>query len=887
VGKIAQLAGKVFDAFLRAAVLFLISLRYRVRVRGLKEVTAKGTTGILFLPNHPAFIDPFIVLSRLSKRLAPRSLADRDQIDRFFIRWIAKRFGSRPIPDASKYRGAREEIDKALLDAVEALRNGGNFLFYPAGRIYRSYLEDLGGNSAVETILERLPDVRIVLVRTRGLWGSMFSRASGHHPVVPECIGHAVKSLLLSGILFAPRRPVTIELHEPQDFPRFADRGTRNRYMEAFYNRDAPHNTYVPYTIWEGGGIRELPEVHGEREAATLDDVPLATREAVTKHLSEVTGVSSIKETDALGRDLGLDSLSRVDLMLWLEKEFAVTGVDTEGLQTVADVMLAAAGHAVSVGPERLKAAPPRWFAAERLAPIAGEKITDTFLYQAMQSHGRIVAADQTSGAKTYRDLVLAILVLKREFERLPGTHLGIMLPASVATDVAYFAALFAGKTPVMVNWTVGMRNMTHSLELLGVRYVVTAKPLVTKVEFQAGDLGELKKRFLYLEDVAAKTSKALKVLAWLKSRFYWEELRSARVGDVAVVLFTSGSESLPKAVPLTHKNILTNIRDMMKMVAFRDDDRFIGIFPPFHSFGMTCTVILPLVAGIRVVYHPNPTEGAVIARIIEAYGATLLLGTPTFLAGIVRAAGEGQLSSLRLTVSGAEKCPESVYLALAKCCPQMKVLEGYGISECSPVVSANEEANPVPFTIGRILPSLEYVIVNVDTGLRVGPNEIGELFVRGDSVFGGYLKYDGPSPFVDFEGLQWYNTGDLVSEDAHGILTFAGRLKRFVKLGGEMISLPAVESVLDHYYPAGDEGPVIAVERAGSEEKPEIVLFTTLDLDRSIINDQIRKAGLSGLYSVRRIVKLDAVPVLGTGKTDYRALRAMLDQQRGGDETG
>lgn len=196
-------------------------------------------------------------------------------------------------------------------------------------------------------------------------------------------------------------------------------------------------------------------------------------------------------------------------------------------------------------------------------------------------------------------------------------------------------------------------------------------------------------------------------------------------------------------------------------------------------------------------------------------------------------------------------------------------------------MVSANDERAPKRFTIGKVMKSLEYAIVGVETRKRVAVGETGELLVRGESVFGGYLNYDGPSPFVDFEGKSWYHTGDLVSEDADHVLTFAGRLKRFIKLGGEMISLPAIESVLDRFYPSAD-GPVIAVERAGSEEKPEIVLFTTLDIDRSAVNEQIRASGLSPLYSVRRTVKLEEIPVLGTGKTDYRRLRAMLAEPEG-----
>jgi len=228
--------------------------------------------------------------------------------------------------------------------------------------------------------------------------------------------------------------------------------------------------------------------------------------------------------------------------------------------------------------------------------------------------------------------------------------------------------------------------------------------------------------------------------------------------------------------------------------------------------------------------------------------------------------------------VSGAEKCPESVYDALAKRCPRMVMLEGYGVTECSPVISVNDQRAPRAFTIGKVVRSLEHAIVDVETGKRAQTNVQGLLIVRGPSVFGGYLNYDGESPFVEFEGKTWYRTGDIVSEDEEGVLTFRGRVKRFVKIGGEMISLPAVEAVLDPYYTSDDDkGPVIAVEATADEARPELVLFTTRQTDRETVNKEIRAAGLSPLYQISRVVKLDEIPILGTGKTDYRALKRML----------
>jgi long-chain-fatty-acid--[acyl-carrier-protein] ligase len=350
-------------------------------------------------------------------------------------------------------------------------------------------------------------------------------------------------------------------------------------------------------------------------------------------------------------------------------------------------------------------------------------------------------------------------------------------------------------------------------------------------------------------------------------------------MNDTAVILFTSGSEGLPKAVPLSHKNIMTNIRDIPSMVTIREKDVLIGILPPFHSFGITATIVLSLSMGIRTVYNPNPTEALTIARLIEEYRVSLMVGTPTFLNGIVKASSSKQLQTLRLVISGAEKCPAAVYESINERCPNIKLLEGYGVTECSPIVSFNMENSPKPYMIGRVMPSLEHTIISLDTGKEVGRNRAGMLLVRGPSVFSGYLNYDGESPFVEHKGKEWYKTGDLISEDTEGVLTFCGRLKRFVKLGGEMISLPAIEEVLvPHFAGDDDEGPVIAVEATPSEENPELILFTLKDTDRVSVNSFLRDAGLSALHNIRHVIKLNEIPVLGTGKTNYLELKKRLD---------
>ena len=918
----------MLDAILRQFVLFLLRLRYRMRVQGLDDVAARGREGILFLPNHPALIDPIILMAVLNNSFHARALADASQVDRFFIRTLAARAGVRTIPDMDTSSVATgRHVQRQLAACMDDLRQGHCMLLYPAGRIKRSRLEKLGANSAVEAILRQMPDVRVVLVRTTGLWGSRFGWATGRAPSVAQVLRRGLWGLLASGVLFMPRRDVTIELAEPADLPRHADRNTINRFLEKFYNADAPPAMYVPLTPWERPGRRVMPEPASRDRAGEELAIPTTTRAAVLEFLADRAGVRSVREDARLAEDLGLDSLARVELATWLEKEFGVQPAPPEALVTVADVLLTAAGQATGAGQARVAAAPPAWFAVKRpdervsvplgrhvctpataanaAAVPPGETITQAFLSQARRLPSQVAVADQASGALTYRQLVRGCLALQPALRALPGERLGLLLPASAGADLAYLATLFAGKTPVMVNWTVGLEVVANWLDRLGVRRVLTSRVFIHRLRDQGQTLPGVEDRFVYLEDLRKSLTTGRKLAAAAAARTgRWSALEHADVPATAAILFTSGSEKLPKAVPLTHANLLANVRASLEAVDIRRRDAILGMLPPFHAFGLMVTTVLPLVAGARVVHWPNPLDAPGLAAVTETFRPTLLIGTPTFLGGVVRAAAPRQLDSLRLIVTGADRCPERLYERLAAACPGATVLEGYGVTECSPIVAVNRVEDHRPQTIGKPLPGFEIAIIpqgedlaaiataanaaavpptvqspgNALPGLSA-PSTAGLLLVRGPSVFGGYIG-DAPSPFVQHDGRTWYNTGDIVRQDADGTLAFVGRVKRFVKLGGEMISLTAIEAALEaHYPPQEREGkppaPTIAVTTTGEEGACEIVLFTTQALDRQHVNNLIRQAGLSPLHNIRRVVRVEEIPLLGTGKTNYWGLSA------------
>ncbi|MCG8700186.1 MAG: AMP-binding protein, partial [Bacteroidales bacterium] len=545
----------------------LIGLRYRVRLQGVEAIKAKGDKGILFLPNHPALIEPVILTLYLYPLFKVRVLGDEEQLDRPVVSFLTRRIRALRLPSLVQSGvGVAQRVQAIIERCVEALRAEDSLLLYPAGRVYRSRHEQIGANSAVERIVEELPDVRVVLVRSTGFWGSGFSWASGKRPLVIPVLKDGFKSLLLNGLFFGPRREVTIALVEPEDLPRTGGRQAINPYLEAFYNQDAPVARYVPYTWWEKGGGRDYSEREADTTGAEDVEISPLLRKQVLDFLRECTGVEEIKEEMSLTRDLHMDSLAGAELVTWLETEYGYAEIPIDALQTVRDVMLAARGEAVSAGEDDIYEAPKRWCrkkpAVRRPNNYTDMTIPAAFLFHARFQPDKVAIADNQSGALTYRQMVLAIGLLKREFAALPGRYVGIMLPASAGVAIIYLATLFAGKIPVMVNWTLGKRNLLHALDSLDVKHVVTARALLTKLSGQGIDLGEILDRFVCVEDVRTRFSVGDKLKAKLASYGSWSNLKQAEIPETAAMLFTSGSENVPKAVPLTHRNILTNVGD-------------------------------------------------------------------------------------------------------------------------------------------------------------------------------------------------------------------------------------------------------------------------------------------------------------------------------------
>ncbi|MCQ2397395.1 MAG: 1-acyl-sn-glycerol-3-phosphate acyltransferase, partial [Lentisphaeria bacterium] len=348
--------------FIWLIVVIGVRLRYRIKVTGLENVTKLyGNKGIIFLPNHPGLIDPVILSAILWGRFKPRALVTEKQVRATILSKIGWRLRILPLPDLSVSGIAgHDAVVKQIGCCVEALKNGDNLLFYPAGRIYHSKMEKLRGNGGISRILQEYPECKVVLVRTTGLWGSDFGRAKGYQLNFGTVLKRHIWHVILGGIFFMPRRHVSVEfVTRPEDMPDGSDKDLLNRYLENFYNKAMRPNTYVPYT-WLGGRACTMPEPDSYNASADTSRVPDEIRTKIKDKLREMTGKRLIRDTDTLGTDLGLDSLVLVELQQWLTEQFGHEAPNPDNLRTVANLLFAAIGESASVEP--LVPVPANWF---------------------------------------------------------------------------------------------------------------------------------------------------------------------------------------------------------------------------------------------------------------------------------------------------------------------------------------------------------------------------------------------------------------------------------------------------------------------------------------------------------------------------------------------
>ncbi|MGE5270962.1 MAG: acyl-[ACP]--phospholipid O-acyltransferase [Thiohalocapsa sp.] len=491
-------------------------------------------------------------------------------------------------------------------------------------------------------------------------------------------------------------------------------------------------------------------------------------------------------------------------------------------------------------------------------------------LLQARRVHGGAhpVLADPTAAPLAYDGLVTASLVLGRRLAqgRARGEAVGLMVPNSLGAAVAFLALEAHGLVPAMLNHTAGIDGVLSACRTARVGTVVTSRRFVelARLEPLAASLAA-NVELVWLEDLRSGLALSDKLYGLLGSRVAVQRHRRRRMTpeDPAVILFTSGSEGAPKGVVLSHRNLLANCRQLAARVDFSPADHLLNVLPMFHSFGLTGGFLLPLLSGVRTFLYPSPLHYRIVPELAYGVGATILFGTDTFLAGYARSANPYDFYTLRYVFAGAEAVREETRRVWGERFGK-RILEGYGVTECSPVIAVNTPMHFKAGTVGRLLPLIEHRIEPVE-GIVKG----GRLLLRGPNVMAGYLRAERPGE-LEPPDTGWHDTGDIVTIDEEGFVTIVGRAKRFAKVGGEMISLAAAERIALAAYPERRHAVVTLPDPRRGERL--VLVSEVSEARREALVTAAHREGLPEIAVPRDLVTVAALPLLGSGKTDYPA---------------
>jgi len=541
---------------------------------------------------------------------------------------------------------------------------------------------------------------------------------------------------------------------------------------------------------------------------------------------------------------------------------------------------------------------PPRRFAIEgemsgrARRAIAGRQLYDVMsdmifatsdidrtLFQALLDAkdvhgGRVgVVEDVKREPLTYKKLVTGSMALGRVFEGVtrPGEAVGVMLPNVSSVVASFFALQSIGRVPAMLNYTAGPANLKAACVAAEIHTIITARAFIAQAKLQPviDALEAAGRNIVWLEDVGASITLGAKLRALVTARFAGRLHRARGItpDSAAVILFTSGSEGLPKGVVLTHRNLLANCLQLAARIDFNESDLVLNALPVFHSFGLTGGTLLPVLSGIRTLLYPSPLHYRIVPALAYDSNATILFGTDTFLAGYARMAHSYDFYSVRYIFAGAERVRDETRRVYTEKFG-LRILEGYGATEAGPVIAVNTPMYFRAGSVGRLLPGVEAKLEAVP-----GIDEGGRLSIRGPNIMAGYMTTDVPGVLKPpAEG--WHDTGDIVTIDEGGFVTIRGRAKRFAKIGGEMISLPAVEGYAAALWPGAEHA---VVTRPDAKKGEQLVLFTTrADAKAAALQAWGKANGVAEIAMPREIRIVEALPVLGTGKLDYVTMTAL-----------
>ncbi len=523
--------------------------------------------------------------------------------------------------------------------------------------------------------------------------------------------------------------------------------------------------------------------------------------------------------------------------------------------------------------------------------------LTHHWIDMAKSNLTKVCSIDAMSGTLNNAKFITAVLIFGKLFRRELGDNknVGIILPSSSIGAIVNMALFICGKIPINLNYTLSEDALKSALKRAKIKHVITSKKFLEKLKSKGFDFEDiLDSRAVFAEDLKEKISTSLKVISLLKAYLapVWLiellDFEEKDINDIATILFSSGSEGEPKGIVLTHKNLLTNIKQVSELLNFRQDDVMLNSLPIFHSFGLTVTVLMPLCEGIKIVSVPDPTDGVAVGKMAARHGATILFGTSTFFRLYTknRKLHPLMFDSVRMVVGGAEKLKPEVRQAF-KLKFGHEIYEGYGTTETAPVVSVNmpnvleptslEELTFNKFdSVGMPLPGTIVKIVDPDTLKELPVGEDGLIVIGGGQVMKGYLDDEEKTAEViaEIDGTRYYKTGDKGHIDEDGFVYIVDRYSRFAKIGGEMISLGSVEEKIAPIL--GEDTTFIAVNIPDNRKGEAVALLVKSDLSSREISKKLKKSDLSPLMIPSRIFLVDELPTLASGKADFKRAKSL-----------
>lgn len=538
--------------------------------------------------------------------------------------------------------------------------------------------------------------------------------------------------------------------------------------------------------------------------------------------------------------------------------------------------------HTFVTHPEGLTGKNRRKYSGHLLADIMTEMMFATSHYrqtifasllEARKIHGgkHRVANDMERKPLCYDDLITRSIIIGNVLKKTTAEreNVGVFLPNSTKTLAVILGLQLYGRVPTMLNFSTGSAGMISACNTAQVKTVLTSRRFIemAKLNDDAEHLGE-QVQLVYLEDLAGRLSAwdKFQALVQCKTANIWYKHTQYSPDSPAVVLFTSGSEGMPKGVVLSHANILSNLKQLEARINFNACDVVLNFLPMFHSFGFTVGTMLPILHGMTTFFYPTPLHFAVIPEIAYETSATIMFGTNTFLAGYAKKAHAYDFFNMRYVVAGAEKLQETTrQLWMDKF--GIRILEGYGVTETTPIVSVNTPIDYKAGTVGRFMPSMEYKLEPVD-----GIDDAGRLHLAGPNIMRGYLLPENPGKLVppkSIYGEGWHDTGDIVHVDNEGFLSIRGRSKRFAKVSGEMVSLTAVEQMATNAWPDAHH----AVISLPDPKKGEQVILVTTQKQATLHDLAAASKGVAHILMPKKILIVDAIPVMASGKTNYIAV--------------